>query len=85
MHHPADFQDLFFFWLEALITKTLVFQKSLFLIPAVISPWTKAPAGTILSAGTMTSRPTLVPSFGMEAVVGMKTGLEQRVNARKHV
>lgn len=54
-------------------------------MPAVISAWTKAAAETIASAGIMTSRPTPVPSFGMEAVVEMTTDTEQKMNARRLV
>lgn len=60
-------------------------QKPLFLIPAVPSAWTKAPAGTIASGGTMTSRPMPVHNFGMEAVVEMITVTKQKMNARRIV
>lgn len=55
------------------------------MIPAVTSAWTKAPAETIASTGTMTSRPIPVHSFGTEAVVEMTTVIKQRMNARRLV
>lgn len=55
------------------------------MIPAVTSAWTKAPAETIASTGTMTSRPIPVHSFGTEAVVEMTTVMKQRMNARRPV
>lgn len=53
------------------------------LIPAVTSAWTKAPAESIPSTGTMISRPMPVHSFGMEAAVEMTTVTKQRMNARR--
>lgn len=52
-------------------------------MPAVTSAWTKAAVEATASAGTMTSRPTPVHSFGMEAVVEMTTDTKQKMNARR--
>ena len=49
------------------------------------SAWPKVTAETIVSAGTMTSRPMPVHSFGMEAVVEMTTVMKQKMSARRLV
>lgn len=58
-------------------------QRPLLWIPVVASTWTKAAVETTASAGTMTSRPTPVHSFGTEAVEEMTTALKQKTNARR--
>lgn len=62
-----------------------VLQRHLFLILDVASYWTRAPVETIAFAGTMTSRPMPVHSFGMEAAVEMTTAMKQKMNARRLV
>lgn len=47
--------------------------------------WTRERVGSITSAGTMTSRPTLAPSSGTEAAMATTTASTPRRSARERV